>query len=134
MPERRAVLAGGSMLLAGLGGCVGLGNGTDAVPLETYEYSLINHKSEPKTFHWAFETEEGLGEWVSQRVGTKYGEAMDLEQVSVSEVIRLHVIVDDVPARADLRNPDGTDKIFVIHGTPGPIPETKIMGEPDPEN
>ena len=57
MVGRRQVLAGGSLLLAGLGGCAGAGldpgsgDGPDPVPVEAVEYESTNQVPEPTKFH-----------------------------------------------------------------------------------
>ena len=122
MPGRRQVLASGSMLLAGLGGCAGRNDGPDTVPVDAFDYELSNQLDDPATFYWTFETDEGLREWVSLRVSGDDWTQFDLSQVDISEAVRLHVLVDGESARVDPRELREGQTISILYDTLNDVP------------
>ena len=121
MVGRRQVLAGGSLLLAGLGGCAGAGStpgsgdGPDPVPVETVEYEFTNRVPEPTKFYWGFEVDGEVREWVSQRVDTYEETGFALWRTDVSEAARLYVFVDGDLARTDIWQFDRNNAVTVVY-------------------
>ena len=121
MVGRRQVLAGGSLLLAGLGGCAGAGptpgsgDGPDPVPVETVEYEFTNQVPEPTTFHWGFEVDGEVQEWISQRVDTYEETGFALGRTDVSEAARLYVFVDGNLAQTDIWQFDRSYAVTVVY-------------------
>ena len=119
MVGRRQVLAGGSLLLAGLGGCAGSapgsGDGPDPVPVETVEYGFTNQVPEPTKFYWGFEVDGEVREWISQRVDTYEETELALGRTDVSEAARLYVFVDGDLARTNLWQFDRDNAVTVVY-------------------
>ena len=121
MVGRRQVLAGGSLLLAGFGGCAGAGldpgsgDGPDPVPVEAVEYEFTNQIPEPTKFHWGFEVDGEVREWIGQRVDTYEETELALGRTDVSEAARLYVFVDGDLARTDIRQFDRDNAVTVVY-------------------
>ena len=115
------MLAGGSLLLAGLGGCAGAGptpgsdGGPDPVPVEAVEYEFTNQVPEPTKFYWGFEVDGEVQEWVGQRVDTYEETELALRRTDVSEAARLYVFVDGDLARTDIRQFDRNNAVTVVY-------------------
>ena len=115
------MLAGGSLLLAGLGGCVGAGltpgsgDGPDPVPVETVDYEFTNQVPEPTKFHWGFEVDGEIREWIGQRVDTYEETELALKRTDVSEATRPYVFVDGDLARTNIWQFDRNNAVTVVY-------------------
>lgn len=98
---RREFLAATTGALALLAGCTGSDDETTIAELEV---ELRNRTSDQLMFHFVFETDDGLGEWMSAEVTGNGRETVTVEPPGNEELLAIHGLVDDQPVRSDLPN------------------------------
>ena len=106
MPStRRRFLLGSGAAIGLLAGCAGFGD--SAAEVERLEVELANGTDVRHAFHFAVETGDGLGEWVSREVAPGASESVVRKQDGGNPVA-MHGVVDDHTVRGELLVGEGT--------------------------
>lgn len=96
---RREFAIGCAVLLPGIAGCSDF---TDPEPLREVYLELLNRSNVPHTFHFALESEDGLGRWRDFELDTDGFREVVIEPESEREWTGYHAVANDKQASGSL--------------------------------
>lgn len=82
---------------------------SESTTLAEIEVELVNGTYDRHVFHFAVETTDGLGTWVSREINPRTRESVVSEPPENATPVAIHGVVDDYPTRGELLSIDDAE-------------------------